>query len=124
MSYTVLVADDDYDNRAILRHALEAAGWTVVEAANGLDAVEAAGCGNVDLIFLDMSMPGLDGWEAARRIRRNPVSGRVPILAFTAHAMPEDAARARAAGCDDYVSKPCSPRAVVAKAQGWLEGRR
>lgn len=124
MSFTVLVADDDFDNRAILRHALEAAGWMVVEAVNGLEAVEVAGRGGVDLIFLDMSMPGLNGWEAAERIRRNVISRRVPILAFTAHAMPEDAARARAAGCDDYVSKPCAPRAVVAIARGWLEGTR
>lgn len=124
MSFTILVADDDFDNRAILRHALEAAGWKVVEAVNGLEAVDAAARAGVDLIFLDMSMPGLDGWEAARRIRRDPASRSVPILAFTAHAMPEDAAKARAAGCDDYVSKPCSPRAAVAKARNWLERAR
>lgn len=126
MSPTVLVADDDFDNRAILRAALEAAGWRVAEAADGQEAVAAAARGGLDLILLDMSMPGLSGWEAAKRIRLDPASDGVPILAFTAHAMPGDAVKARAAGCDDYVSKPCVPRDVVAKVRGWLArgGRR
>ncbi|TPW20997.1 MAG: two-component response regulator [Elusimicrobia bacterium] len=120
MSATILVADDDFDNRAILRQALEAAGWRVVEAVDGLEAVEAACKGGVDLIFLDMSMPKLSGWEAAKRIRQDPAAQGIPILAFTAHAMEGDALKARAAGCDDYVTKPCAPREVVAKVRGWL----
>jgi two-component system cell cycle response regulator DivK len=121
VSATILVADDDFDNRAILRMAFESAGWRVVEAGDGLEAVAAAAGGKFDLIFLDMSMPGLSGWEAAKLIRSDPAGARVPILAFTAHAMPGDAAKARAAGCDDYVSKPCAPKAVVAKVRSWLE---
>lgn len=115
MSATILIADDDYDNRAILRQALEASGFRVLEAVNGEEALQAVQAQSPDLILLDLSMPKMNGWEAAKRLRQLPQAAAVPIFAFTAHALQGDEVKARAAGCDDYVSKPCIPREVVEK---------
>lgn len=120
----VLVADDDPDNRAIARDALEMAGYRVISAVNGLEAVEAARRETPDLILLDLSMPKMDGWEAVRRIRRLPRAGSALIVAFTAHALDGDAEKAAAAGCDGYIAKPCAPRDVVLAAGRLLGGVR
>jgi len=123
MSLKILVADDDFDNRTILMEALEAAGFQVVQAANGQEAIDAALKEGPALIFMDLTMPKLDGWEAARRLRRLPQTARVPIIAFSAHVLPGEAEKAKAAGCDDYVTKPCIPRDVVKKVPDWLRAR-
>jgi two-component system cell cycle response regulator DivK len=110
---TILVADDEPDNRAIMAAALGAAGYRVCQAADGEEAVAAALRERPDLILLDMSMPGVSGWEAVRRIKAMPQTSAIPVLAFTAYALAGDELKAREAGCDGYVSKPCVPKDVV-----------
>lgn len=124
MSFKILVADDEPDNRTILVDALEAAGYAVLCASNGVEALESATREPPDLILLDMSMPKMDGWEAARRLRQMPQTARIPLIAFTAHALVGEDAKAKAAGCDDYLSKPCRPREVVERVASWLERRK
>lgn len=121
MNLKILIADDDYDNRTILTQALEAAGFIVVQAVNGQEAVESALKDPPALIFLDLSMPQMNGWEAAKRLRQLPQTAGVPIFAFTAHALQGDETKAKAAGCDQFVTKPCIPREVVKKVQQWLK---
>lgn len=124
MTLKILVADDDYDNRAILKEALEAAGFQVVQATNGQEAIDMALKELPGLIFMDLSMPKMNGWEAAKRLRQLPRMAQVPIFAFTAHALQGDETKAKAAGCDDYVTKPCIPREVVKKVREWLKTRK
>ncbi len=112
---TILVADDEPDNRAIMAAALAASGYRVCEAAGGAQAVELALRELPDLILLDMSMPGVSGWEAVRRIKAMPQTRNIPVFAFTAYALAGDELKAKEAGCDGYVSKPCVPREVVEK---------
>ncbi|MBI3549100.1 MAG: response regulator [Elusimicrobia bacterium] len=123
MNPKILIADDDFDNRTILTEALEAAGFRVIQAVNGQEAIAAAVKESPDLIFLDLSMPTMNGWEAAKRIRLLPELAHIGIFAFTAHALQGDETKARAAGCDEYVTKPCIPRDVVKKVQEWLKVR-
>jgi two-component system cell cycle response regulator DivK len=111
----VLVVDDDPDSRVVARDALQRDGFEVVEAADGREALEAASRRSPDVIFLDLTMPVMDGWEAARRLRGGP-GPRVHIVAYTAHALPGDREKVLAAGFDDYLAKPCSPRDIVRKA--------
>jgi len=117
MPVKILVADDDYDNRTIIKQVLEAAGYQVLEVVDGLEAVEAAMGEKPALILMDLSMPKLNGWEAAKRLKAAPETADIPIFAFTAHALAGDDIRAKAAGCDDYISKPCVPREVLRKVQ-------
>lgn len=121
MNPKILIADDDYDNRVILKEALEVSGFDVVLAANGEEALEVALKELPALIFLDLSMPKMSGWEAAKRLRQVPRLSQVPIFAFTAHALQGDETKARAAGCDDFVTKPCVPREVVKKVRERLK---
>lgn len=115
MKGLVLVVDDDPDSRAVARDALQRDGYEVVEAADGREALRATSQRPPDVIFLDLTMPVMDGWEAARRLRGG--SGpRAQLVAYTAHALPGDREKVLAAGFDDYLAKPCSPRDIVRKA--------
>lgn len=120
MNAKILVADDDYDNRTIIRQVLEAGGYQVLEAVNGLEAVEKALAEKPALILMDLSMPKLNGWEAAKQIKQTPEIAGIPIFAFTAHALTGDDVKAKAAGCDGYISKPCVPREVLQKVRDCL----
>ena len=120
MSQKILIADDDMDNRTIAKEILEASGYKILLAANGLEALEMATREEPDLIILDMSMPKMNGWETAKRIRQIPRMASTPIVAFTAHALAGDDLKAKVAGCDDYLSKPCVPRDMVRKVETWL----
>jgi two-component system, cell cycle response regulator DivK len=111
----VLVVDDDPDSRVVARDALQREGFEVVEAEDGRGALEAASQRPPKVIFLDLTMPRMDGWEAVRRLRGGP-GPRAHIVAYTAHALPGDREKALAAGFDDYLAKPCSPRDIVRKA--------
>lgn len=117
MPVKILIADDDYDNRVIIRHVLEAGGYTVLEAVNGQEAVEKALSEKPALILMDLSMPKLSGWDAARQIKQNPELSGILVFAFTAHALDGEAEKARSAGCDDYITKPCNPREVLRKVK-------
>jgi two-component system, cell cycle response regulator DivK len=123
VSVRVLVADDDQDNRTILREALQAAGYEVLEASDGEVALAMASKERPGAMILDMSMPRMDGWEVARRLRKLPFLNDMPVIAFTAHALTGDEEKARQAGCDDYLAKPCSPSLVLRKVEAWLQKR-
>ena len=117
---TVLVVEDFEDNLAILRDLLTHAGYDVVEAADGEAGVSKARAIRPDLIVMDLQLPVLDGYEATRLIRRQAGLGAVPIIAVTSFALPGDEEKARGAGCDHYVTKPFSPRELLATIRNFL----
>jgi two-component system cell cycle response regulator DivK len=102
MSKRILVIEDQEDNRQILRDLLTSADFEVIEAENGEDGVAAAAAQRPDLILMDIQLPGLDGYEATRRIKADATLRGIPVIAVTSHALSGDAERARAAGCDAY----------------------
>ncbi len=120
MTHKILIADDEADNRIIARAILEASGYHVVEAKDGLETLEMISTEKPDALLLDLSMPKLNGWDVAKQIREKEGSSHLPIIAFTAHAIVGDELKAKAAGCDDYISKPCAPVEVLKKIQKWL----
>lgn len=103
---TVLVVEDFEDNRFMMRRLLEMSGYRVLEAVNGVQAVEMAAGERPDIILMDLSLPLLDGLAATRRIRENGDLPRVPIVAVSAHDSADFHAEALAAGCNEYVTKP------------------
>lgn len=122
----ILVVEDNEDNRRILVYRLRKIGqFDIREAANGQEAIEAVRLDPPDLIFMDLKMPVMDGWEATRRIRALDAGQRIPIIALTAQAMAGDEEKALAAGCDDYLAKPIvDPSLVKIKLERLLaEGR-
>ena len=120
MSKRILVVEDQEDNRQILRDLLASAGYELTEAENGEEALAALAKQQPDLILMDIQLPIMDGYEATRRIRTNPDMKSVPIIAVTSHALAGDEDKALAAGCDGYVSKPYSPRELLAKVRAYL----
>lgn len=102
----ILVVEDSEDNREILRFILRSIGYGVLEAANGEQAFEICKTRRPDLILMDLSMPVLDGYGAARKIREIEGAGAVPIIAISAHATIDHRAKARALGFNDYLTKP------------------
>jgi two-component system, cell cycle response regulator DivK len=120
MSKRILVVEDQEDNRRIMRDLLTSVGYEVVEAVTGEDGVCMAETQAPDLILMDIQLPGLDGYEATRRIKVNPALAHIPIIAVTSYALSGDDAKAVQAGCDAYVSKPYSPRALLAKIREFL----
>jgi two-component system cell cycle response regulator DivK len=120
MSRHILVVEDQEDNRQILRDLLGNAGYELTEAENGEEAIAAIARRRPDLILMDIQLPVMDGYEATRRIRTNPDLNSVPIIAVTSYALAGDESRALAASCDGYVSKPYSPRELLAKVRAHL----
>jgi two-component system cell cycle response regulator DivK len=108
----ILVVEDDPDNRRIVVKVLSVDGYATLEAADGESAVALARREHPDAIIMDLAMPGVDGWEAARRLKADPATADIPIVALTAFALRGDEDRAREAGCDAYLSKPCRPQAI------------
>jgi CheY-like chemotaxis protein len=102
----ILIVEDNEMNRDMLSRRLVKKGYTVAIATDGLMGVEMAHTEKPDLILLDMSLPEIDGWEAARRLKADAATKAIPIIALTAHAMVTDKERAMAAGCDEYDTKP------------------
>jgi len=115
MSKSVLVVEDQEDNRRILRDLLAHAGYDVIEAVDGEEAVSAASLHRPDVILMDIQLPLLDGYEATRRIKADPALHHIPVIVVTSYALSGDETAARAAGCDAYVAKPYSPKALLAK---------
>ncbi len=120
MPKKVLVVEDDPDNRRIVAKVLAVNGYQVVEALDGLTAIECAKTERPDLILMDMALPSLDGWEATRRLKRDPQTRPIPVVALTAFAMHGDEERARAVGCDDYLAKPVRPAAIRAMVKKYI----
>jgi two-component system, cell cycle response regulator DivK len=117
MSKCILVVEDQEDNRRIMRDLLVNAGYELIEADSGEEALTAVEKRRPDLILMDIQLPVIDGYEATRRIRSNPEFKAIPIIAVTSYALAGDEAKALAAGCNEYVTKPFSPRALLAKVQ-------
>ena len=120
MSKCILVVEDQEDNRQILRDLLGSAGYDLTEAENGEEAIASVARRRPDLILMDIQLPVMDGYEATRRIRTNPDLKSVPIIAVTSYALAGDEDKALAAGCDGYVTKPYSPRDLLAKVRTYL----
>ena len=120
MSKCILVVEDQEDNRQILRDLLGNAGYELTEAENGEEAIAAVAKRRPDLILMDIQLPVMDGYTATRRIRTNPDLRSVPIIAVTSYALAGDENKALAAGCDGYVTKPYSPRDLLAKVRAYL----
>ncbi len=122
MAKILLVEDDDL-NRDMLSRRLQRRGHELLLAADGMQAILMAESETPDLVLLDMSLPVIDGWEVARRLKASPTTARVPVVALTAHAMAGDRERALAAGCDDYDTKPIDFPQLLAKLEALLAPR-
>ena len=120
MSKCILVVEDQADNRRILRDLLGNAGYELVEAESGEEALTAVETKRPDLILMDIQLPVMDGYEATRRIRSKPELRSIPIIAVTSYALAGDEAKALAIGCNAYVAKPFSPRALLGKVREQL----
>ncbi len=120
MSKRILAIEDHEENRRILRLLLQSAGFEMIEALNGEDGIAMAEKERPDLILMDIQLPGLDGYEATRRIKANPDLRHIPIIVVTSYALSGDDVKAFEAGCDAYVTKPFVPRELLAKIRGYL----
>jgi two-component system cell cycle response regulator DivK len=122
MGSNILYIEDNPDNMMLVKRALEAHGYRLLQAMNGLDGVATAEREEVDLILLDINLPDIDGYEVARRIRTSGKSKLtyVPIIAVTANALKGDAEKALAAGCDVYMSKPINIRELWARVEAFV----
>ena len=118
----LLLVEDNEDNRTIYATVLRYLGYQVIEAVDGLQAVALARSEQPDLILMDISIPGMDGWEATRVLRQDPATREIPIIALTAHALPDDRKRATEVGFTSYLAKPIEPNAVVAEVRRLLGG--
>ena len=119
----ILIADDDPDILALVSFRLQKAGYEIVQARNGEEAVQAALERRPDLAILDVMMPRVDGYEATRRLRQHEETKRMPVILLTARVQEDDIARGFDAGADDYVKKPFSPQELGSRVQAVL-GRR
>ena len=120
MSKLILVVEDQEDNRRIMRDLLSSVGYEVIEAVTGEEGVAAADTHRPDLILMDIQLPGLDGYEATRQIKANPELEHIPIIVVTSYALSGDDVKAFEAGCNAYVSKPFSPRELLANIREYL----
>jgi len=116
----LLFIEDNEMNRDMLTRRLEKRGYTVVLAADGATGIAMANTEKPDLILMDMSLPGIDGWEASRQLKADTSTASIPIVALTAHAMAEDRERALAAGCDEYETKPVDLTSLLTKMDALL----
>jgi two-component system, cell cycle response regulator DivK len=120
MNKRILVVEDQEDNRQILRDLLGNAGYEMIEAEDGEQALAQAAKHRPDLILMDIQLPLMDGYEATRRLKADPALRAIPVIVATSYALSGDEAKARAAGCDAYVAKPYSPRTLLAKMREYL----
>ena len=120
---TVLVADDDEDILQLVSFRLERAGYTVVTAADGQQALAAARQHQPDLAVLDVMMPGLNGYEVTRQLRADPATAAIPVILLTARVQEADVSRGFEAGADDYLRKPFSPQELRSRVQAILARR-
>ena len=124
MSKCILVVEDQPDDRQILRDMLVRADYQVLEAEDGEQALVSVAKQHPDLILIDLQFPILDGLEAPRRIKADPSLCSIPIIAVTSYALNGDEEQARAAGCNDFIPKPYSPRQLLAKIREYLSSEK
>jgi two-component system cell cycle response regulator DivK len=120
MTKRILVVEDQEDLRGVLRDLFTRSGYIVIEAADGATGVASAKSDRPDIILMDIQMPVIDGYEATRRIKADPALGQIPVIAVSSFAMKGDEEKARAAGCDHYVTKPYSPIQLLRMIRGYL----
>jgi CheY-like chemotaxis protein len=120
----ILLVEDNEMNRDMLSRRLVRSGYEVVMAVQGEEGVELARSASPDVILMDMSLPVLDGWEATRRLKSDPATREIPVIALTAHAMSGDREKAREAGCDDFDTKPVEYTRLLSKIEGLLQRRK
>ena len=120
MSKRILVVEDQPDNRQIIRDMLAPTDYEITEAEDGEKALEAIAKERPDLILMDIQLPIIDGYTATRKIKADPALRSIPIIAVTSYALAVEEKKARAAGCDDYVTKPFSPRQLLAKIRQYI----
>jgi two-component system, cell cycle response regulator DivK len=116
----VLIVDDVPDNRELYVQYLTYFGYRAAEAGDGQDALAKAAALKPDVIVMDLSLPGMDGWEATRRLKSDPRTQHVPVVALTGHALAGHSKGAREAGCDAFITKPCLPDALLAEVRRML----
>jgi CheY-like chemotaxis protein len=117
----ILLVEDNEMNRDMLSRRLKRKGFEVVMAVDGQEGIDMASAESPDLILLDMSLPVVDGWEAAGQLKSGPDTQGIPIIALTAHAMAGDREKALEAGCDEYDTKPVEMPRLLEKIQSMLE---
>ena len=111
----ILLVEDNEMNRDMLTRRLERKGFEIVIAVDGQVGVDMASSASPDIILMDLSLPVIDGWEATRRIKADPATQSIPVIALTAHAMAGDEQKALEAGCDDYDTKPIDLKRLLGK---------
>ena len=119
----VLVVEDYQDAREMYAAYLQFSGYDVAEAANGVEAIEKARELLPDIVLMDLALPRMDGWEATRRLKSEPKTKDIPVVALTGHALAGHAEGAREAGCDAFVTKPCLPDALVVEIKRLLDSQ-
>lgn len=119
----ILLVEDNELNRDMLSRRLQRKGFEVVNAADGQEGIEMAHSEAPELILMDISLPVMDGWEAARKIKKSPITRSTPIIALTAHAMVGDRERSLKAGCDDYDTKPIDFQRLLHKMKTLMKKR-
>jgi two-component system, cell cycle response regulator DivK len=120
----ILLVEDNEMNRDMLSRRLVRSGYEVIMAVQGEEGVALARSASPDLVLMDMSLPVLDGWEATRRLKDDPATRAIPVIALTAHAMAGDREKAREAGCDDFDTKPVEYTRLLSKIEGLLQTRK
>jgi two-component system cell cycle response regulator DivK len=116
----VLLVDDYPDAREMYAEYLEFSGFDIVQAGNGVEAIERALDSHPDVILMDLSLPVMDGWEATRRLKADSRTNRIPVLAVTGHALTGVSKEAKDAGCDGFITKPCLPEDLVLEIRKML----
>lgn len=126
MGINVLYIEDNPDNMILVKRVMESAGYTLLQATTGLEGLAVAARETVDLILLDINLPDIDGYEVARRLRKDtkPYLAHVPIIAITANALKGDAENALNSGCDVYMSKPINIHELRARVEGFVSPLR
>ncbi len=119
----ILLVEDNPENRDMLSRRLLRRGFELCFATDGAEAVTRALADQPDLVLMDLSLPVMDGWEATRRIKADPATRMIPVIALTAHAMAGDREKALQAGCDDYDTKPVELERLLGKIEALLKGR-
>jgi CheY-like chemotaxis protein len=120
----ILLIEDNEMNRDMLSRRLARNGFEVAVAVDGQQGVQMAATEKPDLILMDMSLPVMDGWEATRRVKADPATSAIPVIALTAHAMTDDREKAMAAGCNDFDTKPVELPRLLGKIKALLDGRQ
>jgi CheY-like chemotaxis protein len=118
---SILLVEDNEDNRIVYATVLQHYGYSVIEARNGEEGVRLAREQRPDVVLMDISIPIIDGWRATAMLKEDPATRRIPVIALTAHALPEDREKSKAVGCDGYLAKPCEPSKVLAEVRRLTE---